>query len=358
MSLASRFRESPLAASPARRHAILRGERTPAPNLTVLPDEESFMSPLPTRRDFLKDIGLRASAGVLLAPPPIAAPCQTRPRCGLGRTATGAEGSVRQLPRQLDRSLPRNEAGPGRQVGQARRRRAGPGGRNSSMPATCSSGGAMFARKRSSPKPAGKSWTKITAGRLGLVALHSAHWSTPFVEAMYERTRRDVERQFPADGPEKVEITYAAPPQQYTVPKADARVTPYVDSAEVSGGSHEGHGPAAVLLLPGLPSRRQAQHDQGPEAGPSRSSRASRRSSRLPHTEMYDEPFHVPEPDAVLLEERWAGGEWFRSGCVWELGKGKVFYFRPGHETFAVYKEKPVLQILENAARWLALRTE
>ena len=73
---------------------------------------------------------------------------------------------------------------------------------------------------------------------------------------------------------------------------------------------------------------------------------------------MYDEPFHVPEPDAVLLEERWAGGEWFRSGCLWELGKGKVFYFRPGHETFAVYKEKPVLQILENAARWLGPRTE
>ena len=28
---------------------------------------------------------------------------------------------------------------------------------------------------------------KIKAGRLSLIALHSAHWSTPFVEAMYER---------------------------------------------------------------------------------------------------------------------------------------------------------------------------
>ena len=78
------------------------------------------------------------------------------------------------------------------------------------------------------------------------------------------------------------------------------------------------------------------------------------REFELPHTEMYDEPFHVPEPDEVILEERWAPGEWFRSGMVWRIGKGRVFYFRPGHETFAVYKEKPALQIIENATRWLA----
>ena len=28
------------------------------------------------------------------------------------------------------------------------------------------------------------------------------------------------------------------------------------------------------------------------------------------------------------------GGEVFRSGCCWHRGKGKVFYFRPGHEVF------------------------
>jgi trehalose utilization protein len=33
-------------------------------------------------------------------------------------------------------------------------------------------------------------------------------------------------------------------------------------------------------------------------------------------------------------------------------------YFRPGHETFAVYKERPVLQFLENAVRWLGARSE
>jgi trehalose utilization protein len=60
----------------------------------------------------------------------------------------------------------------------------------------------------------------------------------------------------------------------------------------------------------------------------------------------------------VVFEERWAGGEWFRSGMVWQLGKGRVVYFRPGHETFAVYKERPVLQFLENAVRWLGARSE
>ena len=37
---------------------------------------------------------------------------------------------------------------------------------------------------------------------------------------------------------------------------------------------------------------------------------------------MYDEPFHVPEPDEVILEERWAGGEWFRSGMRLEARQG------------------------------------
>jgi trehalose utilization protein len=198
---------------------------------------------------------------------------------------------------------------------------------------------------------------RITAGRLGLVALHSAHWSTPFVEAMYERTRRDAERRFPAGGPEKVEITYAAPPQRYTVPKADARPTPYVVLRKFPGGVTKVRVRQPYCCFPayradGKPSTVKVLKPDHPIV------RGVPKQFTLPHTEMYDEPFHVPEPDEVLLEERWAGGEWFRSGCLWKLGRGKLFYFRPGHETFAVYKERPVLQILENAARWLSLRGE
>jgi trehalose utilization protein len=66
------------------------------------------------------------------------------------------------------------------------------------------------------------------------------------------------------------------------------------------------------------------------------------------------QPFPPGERDEVILEERWAGGEWFRSGSVWRLGKGRVFYFRPGHETYPVFKQEAVLRILSNAVRWLA----
>ena len=66
----------------------------------------------------------------------------------------------------------------------------------------------------------------------------------------------------------------------------------------------------------------------------------------------------MPEPDEVILEERWTTGEWFRSGMVWNIGNGRVFYFRPGHETYAVFEEKPVLQLLENAFRRLAPKAE
>jgi trehalose utilization protein len=73
----------------------------------------------------------------------------------------------------------------------------------------------------------------------------------------------------------------------------------------------------------------------------------------IPQTEMYDEPFHVPAPDAVIFEERWDAGERFRAGLVWSVGKGRVFYFRPGHETYPIFKQPIPLRIVENAVRWL-----
>jgi trehalose utilization protein len=73
----------------------------------------------------------------------------------------------------------------------------------------------------------------------------------------------------------------------------------------------------------------------------------------LAHTEMYDEPNHVPQPDAVIFREDWKRGEHFRSGAVWNLGRGKVFYFRPGHETHSVFTDPLPMTIVENAVRWL-----
>jgi len=64
----------------------------------------------------------------------------------------------------------------------------------------------------------------------------------------------------------------------------------------------------------------------------------------------------VPTPDAVVFEERWDKGEHFRSGCAWQVGQGRVFYFRPGHETAPTYFNPQVRQVLLNAVRWCAGR--
>jgi len=76
----------------------------------------------------------------------------------------------------------------------------------------------------------------------------------------------------------------------------------------------------------------------------------------LPQTEMYGEFFDVPEPDELLFVSWFAGGEVFRSGMTWRRGRGRIFYFRPGHETFPIYKRAKVQQVLVNGVRWAAFR--
>jgi hypothetical protein len=72
----------------------------------------------------------------------------------------------------------------------------------------------------------------------------------------------------------------------------------------------------------------------------------------IPHTEIYAGPFSVPTPDAMIFEEQWDDGSNFTSGCAWKVGKGKVFYFRPGHETYDIYKQEFPLRIVANVVRW------
>ncbi len=74
----------------------------------------------------------------------------------------------------------------------------------------------------------------------------------------------------------------------------------------------------------------------------------------LPHTEMYGEPFSIPAPDELVFVSWFQGGEVFRSGCCWHRGRGKVFYFRPGHETFPIFYDENVLRVITNAVRWAA----
>jgi len=74
----------------------------------------------------------------------------------------------------------------------------------------------------------------------------------------------------------------------------------------------------------------------------------------LPHTEMYGEFFDIPRPDDLIFISWYEGGEVFRSGCTFRRGKGKIFYFGPGHETFPIYHDTRVRRIIANAVRWAA----
>ena len=70
--------------------------------------------------------------------------------------------------------------------------------------------------------------------------------------------------------------------------------------------------------------------------------------------EMYGEQFDVPAPDSLVFVSWFEGGEVFRSGCCYQRGAGKIFYFRrPGHETFPTYHNPQILQIITNAVNWL-----
>lgn len=73
----------------------------------------------------------------------------------------------------------------------------------------------------------------------------------------------------------------------------------------------------------------------------------------LEHEETYAEPFDIPEPDQTILMGWYEGGEVFRSGCVYNRGNGKIFYFQPGHESFPTYYNKDVQTIIKNAVRWV-----
>jgi trehalose utilization protein len=94
----------------------------------------------------------------------------------------------------------------------------------------------------------------------------------------------------------------------------------------------------------------------------------------LPQEEMYGAPFDVPPYKVVVFQSYFpSGGEYFPSfattvgkgidpdfasgngnGHNQGDGKGRVFYFRPGHETYPTYNYPVVQKILHNAVLWLA----
>ncbi|MEM8953813.1 MAG: ThuA domain-containing protein [Verrucomicrobiota bacterium] len=194
---------------------------------------------------------------------------------------------------------------------------------------------------------------RIIAGDLDLIALHSAHFAKPFMEAMNWRTREDARAHFGELDPD-MPITFqeVLAPKTRTVPTYGSALTPAYFAYKLNKTNH-----LAFIHLPwccfpafrpdGEPGTITITNPNHPIAA------GLPPVWQITQTEMYDEPFHVPTPDEVVFEEDWELGEHFRSGIVWNIGEGKVFYFRPGHETYPIFKQPEVIQVLANAAQWL-----
>ncbi len=78
----------------------------------------------------------------------------------------------------------------------------------------------------------------------------------------------------------------------------------------------------------------------------------------LPQTERYTKPFEVPPPESLVLDGIYTlpngATEQSRQALVWTIGKGKVLYFQPGHETYPTFFDETVRKILRNAVEWMA----
>jgi trehalose utilization protein len=72
----------------------------------------------------------------------------------------------------------------------------------------------------------------------------------------------------------------------------------------------------------------------------------------LEKEEMYGEHFDIPTPDELIFISWFEGGEVFRSGCTYKRGKGKIFYFRPGHETYKTYYNPEIQRVIKNGVNW------
>jgi len=82
----------------------------------------------------------------------------------------------------------------------------------------------------------------------------------------------------------------------------------------------------------------------------------------LPQVERYSEPYKVPTPEAVPLEGVYiypdGKEEPTRVGLCWTIGRGRMFYFSPGHETYRDFYLPEVQRIMANAVRWAGPRRQ
>lgn len=212
-------------------------------------------------------------------------------------------------------------------------------------------------RHREIPRDKGQEIVdRVNSGKLALISLHSAHFSTPFMMAMEARAAQDARNTLRGSDREGAEVEWIGDFVR-ELPDWDAPITPWFIVERREDGAplikiarpnccfpdyrNDGKPSRVKILLPDHPIAQGLPEEFGVRA-----------------TEMYTEPFHVPTPDHVILEEYFAGGERFRSGSLWGVGEGHVFYFRPGHETYDIFFDEYPLRILENAAVYLGQQVD
>lgn len=74
----------------------------------------------------------------------------------------------------------------------------------------------------------------------------------------------------------------------------------------------------------------------------------------LPVHEMYSEHFDIPQPDELVFISSFAGGEVFRSGCCFTRGRGRIFYFSPGDQEYPIFHQPEIQRVIANAVAWAA----
>ncbi|MEZ0266774.1 MAG: ThuA domain-containing protein, partial [Phycisphaerae bacterium] len=191
---------------------------------------------------------------------------------------------------------------------------------------------------------------RVKRNKLALIAIHSAHWASPFVRAMNAKTIERALASLPEADRAAAKVNLVYP--KYVAVKQTTPLTPTWTATKGPDGATTLDVNLPICVFPewrhdGKPGRMTTLAKDHPIAAglPERWD--------VSKTEMYNEPFHVPAPDLLIFEERWDAGERFRSGMLWTVGEGRVFYFRPGHETYPVFKEALPLKVVENAAVWL-----
>lgn len=193
---------------------------------------------------------------------------------------------------------------------------------------------------------------RIEAGELSMMTLHSAHWAAPFMAAMERRAAQDAIERLSEKDRARAKVEFKGV-RERKIPARDARV--YLESEYVleNDGSIliKLDRPDCVFPLcchPVEPSLMRTLLPEHPIA------RGVPETFTLTYTEMYDGPYGVPPADQLIFSESWADGEHFlESGALWNVGRGQVFYLRPGHETYRVYYDRNILRVIDNAAVYL-----